>query len=569
MTGPAVPRRSQGTVGTAPLPGVRTPVDVPGAAFRAPAGIDPTGISRDIAEVIDRHRQHADTVIMLDADNKLAELESSLRTNATKLKGKDALGATQQATDGWQQGVSDIESSLTSEQQREQFRLRAASRYIGLKSFTENHGADEWDRFQAQTTDTAIKNRMSDAIANYRDPQTVARNAVEARSIIQNAGRRNGWDTETTDRKVAESLSAIHAGVISRYLAAGDDLGAKEYYEKSKSQLLGEHRDNIEASLKEGSTRGESQRQADAITAKATDRASALEAVRKISDPGVRDATEERVNRFFSEKRQAETEDREDRYLTATNIVDKNPGRSPRDVVPPAIWTQLPPEQRNTLERRANAPDTNDAKRWLTFLDMTPQQLGALTKSEFESGYWSHFDPNTRSKAESMWASARDAFRAGKLDPKVHDALTFSQRVTDALRYSGMVPKDKPVSKWKDEQIDFAAEVRDEAAAQLESFESAKGKPAGADERQAIIDRLLIQKAFGSKRPAQTKLVVQDDNGNYRVPTARIPVDENEKLGKFLRARGFSISTSKVERLYAAQLLGASQQDWNAIAQEP
>jgi hypothetical protein len=89
-----VPRRSPDTVSTAPLPGVRSPVNVPRLGG---GGVDITPVANEVSELIQRHQAHADQVILLDADNKLAQLETDVRTAATQKRGKDALGATQYA----------------------------------------------------------------------------------------------------------------------------------------------------------------------------------------------------------------------------------------------------------------------------------------------------------------------------------------------------------------------------------------------------------------------------------------------------------------------------------------
>jgi hypothetical protein len=115
-----------------------------------------------------------------------------------------------------------------------------------------------------------------------------------------------------------------HVGVIDRLLANDQDLAAKQYYDAHKADVTGAATIAVERALEEGSTRGESQRQADTITAKAATLGDALTQVRAIADPKVRDATEERVRKFFSEKAENLRQQRDAGMQRATNLVEQS-----------------------------------------------------------------------------------------------------------------------------------------------------------------------------------------------------------------------------------------------------
>jgi hypothetical protein len=376
-----VPRRSPDTVSTAPLPGVRSPVNVPRLGG---GGVDITPVANEVSELIQRHQQHADQVILLDADNKLAQLETDVRTAATQKRGKDALGATQYASDAWAKGVSDLESGLTTDKQREVFRARAASRYESLYANTEAHAADEWNRFEAQTTDDAVTNRMSAAVANYRDPEIVAKNAVEARAIIQDAAKRFGWSDETRDQKVASTLSAMHSGIINRFLAVGDDRAAQAYYDKARSQLTGDDLVRIDKSLDESSTRGQSQREADRIMGVSQTLAQGLAEAAKITDPKTREATEHRVRQAFEDKAAGDREERFKAYQDAGVTLEKTHST---DKIPPATWNLLSVTERRSLQEREDQlrhpRHTTNMDTWYKLMNMAG--LNDSTRAEFES----------------------------------------------------------------------------------------------------------------------------------------------------------------------------------------
>src|SRR4051812_12925999 len=99
-----VPRRGPGFVPTAPLPGARVSPEAPSSAFQPPAPVDLTGLQRGVQQLVEKEKNKADQLAVLDADNQLAQLQTDLASMATGRRGKDALGAQTDVTDQWKQG---------------------------------------------------------------------------------------------------------------------------------------------------------------------------------------------------------------------------------------------------------------------------------------------------------------------------------------------------------------------------------------------------------------------------------------------------------------------------------
>lgn len=332
------------------LPGPRVSPALPSGAFGVPASVDTRGVQRLLGQIQSEERDRADNLAVLDADNQLSKLQTDLHTQATSRLGLDAFGASQETADAWAKSTSEIEGSLRSDRQKDAFRQRVAARGASLYSAVEQHTAREYQRFAADTTKTSLDRRFDEALTGYTDPGAVETAVAETRAIIADQGRREGWSPEMVQQEQADRVSRMQVGVVGRYLAKGDDLAATAYYAKVRDQVRGADQGRLEQELDIGSVRGESQRRADAITDGAATMEAALGQIRGITDPKVRDATEERVRRFYSDKAQADSRERYQAYIDAGNIVDKT-GDTHR--VPPSMWNLLSPSEKTSLRQSA------------------------------------------------------------------------------------------------------------------------------------------------------------------------------------------------------------------------
>lgn len=567
---PTVPVYGGPRVATAPLPGARLSPDAPAAAFTPAPGPDLSGVTRVVAEIAQQEKQKADQVAVLDADNQLGQLQDTIlydpQRGVLNARGKNALDASSGVADQWQTGVSKIAAGLKNDDQRMAFQRMAMLRGLDLHQTVERHVSSELRAYDDDTTKAAIGNAINDGLTNFGDPARVDQAVQKAQAILKDYAKRNGLSADVLQGQLADTTSRIHAGVIDRMLAVGQDQAARSYYDAHKAALTGADADSVDKALEEGTTRGESQRQADTIMGKATSRAAALDMVREISDPKIRDLTEDRVNRAWSERTQAEQEQREQTYLTATNLIDQHPGRLPRDVIPPSQWATLTLEQRNALERRAEEPTSNDDKAWLSFMALDEQAIGQMPRSTFEAKYWSRFDAQHRSRADALWHNARDAAQNPKREnPELASTLTYNERVFTALSNAGVIPPNKTtLSQLSKDQAATARAFDTEAARRVEEYQltelGGKRKATG-DEIQRIVDRMAIT-VFVNKPHARDPQQVaglahltDDEKGNAYVPIGKIPDAERNRIEALIQQAGGPVTDDKVQRAYAAYAL--------------
>lgn len=576
---PTLPRANPTPVPTAPLAGARVPTGVPTRAFGAPESVPLDGVTRQVAGIIERHQSQADNAILLDADNQLARLETDLRTTATARRGKDALGATDEMQDGWAKGVSAIESSLTNDRQRQLFQARAGNRFAGLYSATESHAHDEWTRFQDSTSATAVQNRVNDALANYRDPQQVAKAAVEARAIVQDQAKRSGWSPEITEQKTGEVLSALHAGVIGRFIAVGDDRAAKAYYDKAKSQIAGKHLEDVDRALEVASTEGAGLRAADAVwvelgpkTANDPARIATMEAKAReqlADDPKVLKATIQELRSRVTAHNAEQSE------VTASNKAQIlgafAQGSTVQDLVrTPAYLALSGTEQEQVKSYMLNQAYTTEAR-----------EDSAKARRGFAK-FWELSEPVALSKMSDNQVLALEPELGrtlvgnlmtvkrsiGKTEAAVRAATIDGELFNTVAQSAGF----KPYGKLNEDDKSTLGRLKNAVESEIDLAQQAKGKELTRDEKskvmQGVIDKQVMLKRFWGDSPAIAALVQQDDRGRVYVPRAEIPFERWDEMRRYVLSLGGAPRPDKLQRMRGAKLIN-DREAYDRIAREP
>lgn len=267
---PRVPRRDSTLLSAQPMPDVRLSTGAPSSAFGGlPSAPDLSGVQRHVTAIVQEEQRRADQIAVLEADNALAEAETSLLYNPKDghltRKGKNAFTSPEEIGAAWEQRTSEVEQSLTTERQQIAFRERAANRWQSIHSTVQRHVAGEIQQYDNETANSALANRLDAAIRSNGEPHAVETAVVETTAIVADYGKRNGWSPEVLAEKQATAVSRIHAGVIEQMLSLGNDLDASAYFEDNKPAIAAAQLPAIEKALDQASTDGAGMRAADAI----------------------------------------------------------------------------------------------------------------------------------------------------------------------------------------------------------------------------------------------------------------------------------------------------------------
>lgn len=516
-------------------------------------------------QIEDEARKKGNQLAVLEADQKLSSLETGLLydrdSGAMNKKGKDAFGLPDQVFESYDKGSDEILNGLANEDQKDAFRRMIISRRGDIDKQLQRHISREGQKYDSEVTDSYIANERNAALQNFHDTNRVDLAVARQKSAILDHADRNGLPDEWVKLKTQEVQSKTHSGVINRIVDGGEDLQAKAYYEKYKDQLTGEDQQRVEKVLEAGLLRGESQRQSDQIWQTASeDLGTALDKAEKIRDPKLRDETVRRLRQKQANKDAAMKAREDNNFMTASEYVKDAPGVDPRDAMPPSKWEALTLQQQSAL-RKYNANPTNNSKVWLDFLDKNPAELANMSRAEFEQKFWVNFDSSHRTRAENMWKEASE----GIDNPKLTNTLTFKDRVDNTLRGAKFVDPSKSKGKFSDKEAEIYNGFEQAAAQAVEQFERtelAGKRKATGQEVQKILDDMVVKKVFVDKnwlwsdpvKPAA--LITEDDKGSAYVPIKQVPQKDRNAIENLMTSKGRRVNKDKVERAYAAFLIG-------------
>jgi hypothetical protein len=577
-------KKYAGTEQITALPGVRRDPSAPAGAF----GVDIRPAAANIADVAMFEQRKANEIAVMDADRRLAEFENSAlydsKNGALNLRGKDAFDAPERVIGEYDKLYGEAYNALGNDAQKQAFQRYGLSRRRDVDRTLQQHVSKERRRYDDETTESLVANELQAAVFNHTDPERIAHSVERITYHYSAYAKRNGLPGDWSKRKIEETVSKAHAGVVQRYLATGDDILASKYYKVNKGSVSGTDAVILERAIEEGSIRGESQRRADEIILKHgqdADRAAAMEEVKKIDDPKVRDAATSRIESYFTNKHTAETERRDKQFIAATNVVDRTMDETK---INSSVWSNLTLGQRAALKeyaknKREGVEPTLDHPTWVKFTFQTEQQLARLTDAQFMELYYPKLDKPHRDRGLEMMRQARESAAKGVTDPKFATTVTFKDITRSMLESVGVIVPGESESKWDKETARRYSVFESEAWRAVQQYEMTQlgGKrPASREEMQLVMDRLLLNKVFldewGRDPEVPAVLVDKDKRGNAYVPFDRIPKSiriESVNLAKSVgnipqnmpQAQAERLLLNRIQRAYGARLTGAGRQE--------
>lgn len=573
------PGTTSRTVSPSAIPSIRQDPNAPASAFGAPdktVAVAADELNKAAISVFEHEREKADQIKILDAENKLSELSNGILVEVSNKRGENSFGAWDYARDKWIKGLSEVEKDLNSDRQRIGVKQRASGKWSEIDMNVQSHIAKESRIFDDKVTESSLDNAKEDAANNAMSPEIVSNSISKQVANILDYANRYGLPEQWVEQKVRENISKTHVKVVEKMLADNQDLTASGYFKANKNDIEVSDQKALSNALEEGTVRGESQRQADKLWSDSGgDIKKALDSAAKITDPKIRDMTENRLKEKNQTIRQIESQERENIYLQAANIIDKNRGTTnARELIPPSEWVKLTNEQRNALQARAEDPP-NDDKTWIDFINLSASEIGNLSRVQFETEYWANFDKSHRVRAEEMWNSAQETKAKGALNPNLSSTMSFEDQVKNVLKEHDIVDTRKPRGKIKDEKDILWSQFETEASARVHEFELTKlnGKrKATTEEIQVILDDMIKRKVFIEKSwwrdPEKlTANVANDERNRAYVPMSNIPEQDRLSITSAIRKKGKKLDANKIERAYAAFLL-KDKALWESIINE-
>ena len=516
------------------------------------------GLLKTTNDIYVEQKRAADNAVGQDVYARLTQKKNDLiynpKSGAMTKKGQDALNVVNDFGKQFDDYSNDVASTLQNDDQRRQF--EHFKRVVGdeLNGQLTRYTYGESQNLQTEIANTALQTAKDDAILNYHEPGKIQESLDLQDNLIRNSLSKQGLPSEVIDQKVAAAKSSTLSGVIDRMLVNGQDSQAKEFYDQHKDRLTATDAVAVEKSLESGSMRGESQKKADEITNSTDSLSSALEKSRAIEDPKLRDETTRRVKEFFQDKQQAQKLDSDNRFNSASQIIENNGGNL--DQIPPQMMANMSSAERHALESRSTQikNGVEPASNGEDFYNLQQMAVTPELRDKFLGlnllQYRHQVTQNEMSELMKIQASMRKS--DGEADDTVRGLRTRTQVVNETIKAAGL-------DKDPEAQLTINRMVDD----QIQQFNVNTGKKPNGQEIQKMVDNIIVKTkdpnsglfGFFNTAPAFR----QNPNSSLEVNVSDIPVSEKNEIVKALTARNIPVTDQKIEELYARKLNGMRQ----------
>lgn len=549
--------RTRSNVGQVALKGVQATGDDFGGQFAQPLAQAGNAIN----EFALKEFQAANIAAVQEAESGLYQWENDSLygdNGLYKRKGKDAMGASDELLTGFDKYTQEVMSTLTNDQQRNAFRRSMESRRRDLMNTSSRYQFAELQSYKEQQSQAYIANSQIAAANNYQDPSRVNEEINRQVDSIRATANANGTSPEATKLLIESTISTTHQSVIERALSNKEYGFAKSYFDRNKDNILPDKRDSIKSQITIGDVRATSQSYTDNIFGSGVDEKTALKQAREISNPEVRDQVVQRLKIRYEEQAEEQKAFLSQNFNNAANIIEQT---GDPDSVPPEVWANLSITQRNAIDARAEQlrkgedPST-DWKVWTNLNEMPDEQLANVNLWEYRSQLSNKHYQDFHNEQQKI----KEEIEKGQKNPSLSSTLTFKDRTKQVATAAGIIPAGKTPTKWSDDEALRYGQFQTEASSRIEAYEFNKGSKATGEEVQRILDEMVVEsvkvKQFWSDKELFTYEVTEDEKGDSYVPYSEIPSNETETAKNLLKSRGLSPTKKRIERLYAAMLLG-------------
>lgn len=491
-------------------------------------------------------QEKEDTAAITTLEADLLNRTTQYKLEAQKRQGLNVNGLPIEADDWYQKTVDELAQNTTNDRQKQAFGLIARKHQPGFRSSIGSYTAQQLEKAQESGFKSGLETFQSSAAA---DPKVAADMRARTISSIDAYAKIKGFDEETRERAKVEELTKLHMGVIGALEASGDVDAAKAYFYSNKKEIDGSSQVKIENALTKSGMEKKVQEAADAIMAMQMPDQEAYAYIEK----NYAGEEEKQLKQEFKMRRadlytaqvrvQAENNDKAWEIYGRTGRLSAIP-RDVRDNMDQKMWITLRDKAQNDADAKLGNgdgfPKVGDPKLYsdLRYAAMDDperfanvdlrQYINKLNKSNYES-------------LLDIQAAAKK-----KDDVKISEVRTVDGQIGSSLApFKGLKSSDKVI-------------IEDRLRQQIDAEQKAAGKKFNADERQKIIDRMLIEGEVASGawyKPdvnVQFYEVVGTPDENKFVPF--IPKDERAKIEDALKRNSQPVTDDTVMRLYKKKM---------------
>lgn len=496
----------------------------------------------------------ADSIDLRDAQAKAFDAEAKITSEWLKwdaqarqqYRGQNADGYGTAAEEWWAKAAETYGKELDPRARALVSKSLAAKRLQAINSVGAFVNAEK-ERFADETYAADVATTIQFGVTSG-DVASAAQQIREKAAIL---GARKGWTTEQVQAEALKNLSAMHLAQITK-LAESNAEAAQAYYDANKAEVNFAHQARVEQVLKgEADNQFAAQFAANVANKPLGDQ---LAEAAKIADPARREKTLTQIRNNHALVRQAEQERENAAADQAWQLFAQ--GKK----IPEAILSQmsgrervqLQEAQRTRAERLAAGRSVKTDLR--TYIDLR-EKLASGEKVDLRA-YIEKIGPSDMERLLDI----QTAVKQGGV--KQDTMLTDEARIRNALVGLGVDPKKDP---------ETAVKLTNEIDRRVRAASAAKGgKDLTADEKQAIVDRVMLDKVYvdewgrDPEKPVVLLTPEEMDKAYVRVngknvPVSSVPAIDRRQIIAALKATGQPVTEQAIVEMYLAAKKGTAK----------
>jgi len=533
---PRVPVYDAPQVARRPLPSVavrpaESPLPELGRALTS-AGAAGADIAKREQEL-----RNADSVFRAEAalTEEYLEFEAGLRQR----RGQNAWGVTDDVRQWFDTRGRRYLDDLENDAQRLIFEQTLAKMRERSVSAAAQYEAGERRRSLEESAAASINMAINRAAAQHHDDDAIAEAKRDVLNRIAVQAGFNGWSPERRAAEEELQLTAFHRQVLEA-MADTDPERARKYFEANKSEIAGSEHDTLARIVRTGGLRVKAQRETDRLMALGENETETLKRARDEFEGEERDEIVSRIKARFAEQRAAKQQREKEVADTAWDYFARGGNRL--DAIPSAVLEEL--DGRTLQSLRALESGQKVETNWDVYYEL--RQIAADDPNAFAEADLRRFFGVLAEPERRQLLQLQERVR----NPGTAlDVATLQQQIATSLRTLNL----------KDEQRGlFEARVQ----AEIDAAQQQLGRQLNWEERQTIIDRLLISGEviggglFGLFDPDRRLFqVARDDLSRFEFGIDQIPARDREKIEAALERQGLPVTDERIMAMYRLLLL--------------
>jgi hypothetical protein len=503
--------------------------------------------ARALAQGLGQVADVADRIDLRAAESKANEVDTQLTRAWDQWEDDNRGKYTNQAADGytkavdawWKDAAKTYGGSLDARAQAMVGKTLSRRQTLALEQ-AGKHEFTEKERYADSTTEAAANT----ATVNALKTGDYAGEAQRIRELTDEQGRRKNWDKDQRDAARNARLGQFNTAVIAQ-LAEKDAAAAQVYLNGAieRGEIKPDQQPRLEAIVKsEADNQFATQKAAELATLSLKEQ---LAEAAKITDPQRREKTITQIKLNTALVREAEAEAERQASDQAWQMFSRG------QKIPETILSsmngreraQLAESQRTRADRLAAG--TPVKTNMLAYIDVREK----LARGETVD-LRAYTEKIGKAEMEQL-LDIQGAVRTGGV--KQDSMLTDEGRINAAIVSLGIDKRKKP---------EQAAMITNEIDRRVRSASAAKGgKDLTADEKQGIVDRVVLDKVFVSEfgrdpqkplillTPEEQKNAYVEVNGE-EVKLSSIPLNDRQQIIASLQRRGEPVSEQAIAEVY-------------------